>query len=372
MKTQVNALYEFAKEKYNLSIVAGSSGLQNSVFWTYLAEDLQNARFLKGGELVITTGIFMSNGSSLWEFISVMAAKNCSCIILNTGKYIFEEDITEAIKVFCNTNRLPLFTMPWEVHLVEIMQDYCRLLLQDSQQEDNLSAAFQSAMYQITIPDHVLRILNHYDFPISAAYKIIVIKNLHDTTILTSPLNQHGIKYHLFLYDNLQVLIFQSAQAQLSLQKIIGLLCSCDNVILGISDEFQNIHELSQNYKRARFAYAAAVFWQRSFVSFDELGIFQILFSNENPALLRGVYKKHLGALEEYDQKHETEYVNTLRCYLLSDCNLIETAAKLFTHRNTIVYRIRKIKDLLHTELDNASMKFELLLAFYIREYFLI
>ncbi len=372
MKTQVTALYEFAKEKYNLTLVAGKKGLRNSVSWTYLAEDIHNIRFLKGGELVITTGLFISTNVTLQDFIKEMAMKNCSCIILNVGKYIVDDDISEEIMNFCDTNKLPLFTLPWEVHLVEIMQDYGRLLLQDSQQEDNLSAAFQSALYQATIPDHVLRILNHYDFPTVAAYRIIIIQNLHDSTIITSPLNHYGVKYHLFFYDNLKILIYHPMKDQLPLQKMIELLCYCDSVILGISDEFQNINALSQSYKRARFAFAAAVFWQRPYVSFDDLGVFQILFSNSNPDLLRNIYKKHLGLLEDYDLKHDSEYVNTLRFYLLSDCNLIETASRLFTHRNTIVYRIRKIKDLLGTELDNSAVKFDLLLSFYIREYFLI
>ncbi|BCN30050.1 PucR family transcriptional regulator [Anaeromicropila herbilytica] len=369
MKTQVNALYEFAKGKYQLDFHSGRNGMNNTVSWIYLAEDIQNISFLKGGELVITTGLFRSNGISLLEFIRALSMNNCSCILINIGKYLFEEDLTPEIIDFCEINKIPLFTFPWDVHLVEIMQDYCRILLQDNQREDHLSAAFQSALYQTSVPDNILRTLNQYGFQTNSDYRIIVIRNLHDTTIITSPLNSYGLKYHLFFYDNFQILIYHSNEAELSLDKLIELLCYCDSIALGISDEIHSITQIGQSYKRAFFSLAAAQLWKRSFVIFDELGIFQLLYCCSDPAILYSIYQRDLGILEQHDVEHDTDYLNTLRYFLLSDCNLIETASRLFTHRNTIVYRIRKIKDLLGTELDNSSIKFNLLMSFYIKEY---
>lgn len=369
MKTQVKSIYDYSKEKYHLSFLAGDNGLNNTVFWTYLAEDIHNTSFLKGGELIITTGLFLNNGILLYDFIHDMAIKNCSGIIINIGKYIFPEDITEEIIEFCNYNKLPLFTIPWDIHIIDIMQDYSHLLMQDSHRDDYLSAAFQSSLYQTPISEHALRTLNHDGFPTSANYRIIVIKNLPDTTIITSPLNRLAVKYHLFHYDNSLILIYLVTSASLALQDMIHLICYCDDVILGASNEFNHLGKIEQNYKRARFAFAIATFWQQPFTIFDELGVFQILYSNSDPELMLNIYKKRLGILEAYDLKHNTDYINTLHNFLLSDCNLVATASKLFTHRNTIVYRIRKIKELLGTELNTSVDKFDLLLAFYIKEY---
>ncbi|WP_408609855.1 helix-turn-helix domain-containing protein [Konateibacter massiliensis] len=62
--------------------------------------------------------------------------------------------------------------------------------------------------------------------------------------------------------------------------------------------------------------------------------------------------------------------MNTLKIYLLSDCNLLMSVSVMHTHRNTIIYRMKKIKELLETELDDSKIKFDLLMAFYIRKYF--
>lgn len=369
MKTQVKILYEYAEDKYHLRFHSGQKGLSNTVSWVYLAEDIHNIGFLKSGEFIITTGLFTENGIGLLEFIRAFAMKNCSAILINVGKYINLEDITPDIMEFCEVNKLPLFTMPWEVHLVEIMQDYCRLLLLDNQREDSLSAAFQSALYQAEVPVNILSTLNQYGFATNADYRMIVIRNLHDVTRATSPLNSYGLKYHIFLYNDLQILIYQTNQERISLSKMIDMICYCDSIIVGVSDIIHSLTQVGQCCKRACFALAAAEFWKRTNVIFDEMGIFQLLFHNLDTDLLQSIYKRSLGVLEKYDSEHGTDYLNTLRTFLLSDCNLIDTAARLYTHRNTIVYRIRKIKDLLGSELDNSVVKFDLLMAFYIKEY---
>ena len=369
MKTQVGTLYDYSKESYTLSCLAGKNGFSNAVYWTYLAEDFQNFEFLKGGELIITTGLFLSSGISLYDFIHEIAMKNCSGIIINVGKYIQPQDITQDILDFCNQNKMPLFTMPWHIHLVEIMQDYCRLLLQDSQREDYLSAAFQSSLYQSYISGSTLRTLNEHGFPTAGDYRVMVIQNLQDTAMITSPFNQVQLKYHLFYYDNMHVLIYLTTPHTITLQQIVDLIYYYDGIIMGISDSLSGLSLLEQGYKRARFAFAIATVNRKPYVDFDELGIFQILFAHSNPDLLERIYKKYLGPLEDYDFIHDTRYEETLRFFLLSDCSLVKTSEHMFTHRNTTVYRIRKIKELIGNDFDYAETKFNYLMAFYIKEY---
>jgi hypothetical protein len=370
MWTQVENLYESAKAKYRLKLHCGQSGMSNSASWVYLAEDIQNISFLKSGELIITTGLFTQSGVTLYDFIRSLALCNCSGILINVGQYLHLEDITPEIVSFCNVNEFPLITMPWEIHLIDIMQDFCMMFLREKQKEDDLSSAFQSAIYQVQIPEKILRALNQHGFLTQTPYIVLVIRNLDDPTRITSPLNSHGLKYHLFQHDNLHVLIYDSTQKQFSLNEMIGVICFCDSITLGASDAVSSLEGIGTAYKRARFSLAAAEFWKRPFARFDELGVFQMLFCVPDTALLKAHYQRFLGSLEKYDHEHDSEYLNTLRVFLSLDCNLLDTAAQMHTHRNTVVYRIRKIKDLLNSELDSSAVKFNLMLAFYIKEYF--
>lgn len=369
MHIQINALFEACKTKHKLTIHGGRSGLGNAASWVYLAEDITNISFLKGGELIITTGLFTQSGVTLRQFIRTLAACNCSGILLNTGKYIHVEDIAPEIIEFCDKNGLPIFTMPWEIFLVDIMQDLCRMFLQASHKFDSLSAAFQNAIYQTPVPDNILRTINQFGFATQGKYRVIGIRHLHETTTVTSSLNSYNLKYHLFEHDNMQILICDMDQKSLSLEEMTKLLCYYDNITLGISDVAYSLAEIGVYYRHARFSLVAAEYWKRPYVQFDELGLLQLLFSTSEPALLESIYRNYLGKIEKYDEEHNTDYLNTLQIFMLSDCNLLETASRMHTHRNTIVYRIRKIKDLLNSELDNSLIKFNLMMAFYIREY---
>ena len=369
MRTQVKTLYETAKAKYRLTLHGGEDGLNNDTSWVYVAEDIQTISFLKGGELVITTGLFTQSGVQLYHFIRTIAVQNCSGILINVGRYVSLSDLTPEIIEFCNINKFPLFTMPWEIHLVDILQDFCRMFLAGNHWENQLSATFQNAINQMPLSDNTLRSLNQFGFTTAGDYRIFVIRNLVDTTRITSPLNRFTLKYHLFEYENLQVLILNTAKKQLSLEGIIELLCYCDSIILGISDTAPSLAEISLYYKRARFSLAVAEFRQLQQVRFDELGLFQILFSTSDPGIMEAFWQRRLGELAGHDLAHDSDYLNTLKHYLLSDCSLLDTASRMHTHRNTVIYRLRKIKEILNSELNNSAEKFDLLLAFYIKEY---
>ncbi len=89
---------------------------------------------------------------------------------------------------------------------------------------------------------------------------------------------------------------------------------------------------------------------------------------------LRDVFQEHtdpsvlhpaLQAIGDYDQKHHTDYYNTLFRYLQNERNSVLTAKCLHIHRNTLFHRLERIRDLFHLELENPEERFYLLLSFY-------
>jgi sugar diacid utilization regulator len=68
-----------------------------------------------------------------------------------------------------------------------------------------------------------------------------------------------------------------------------------------------------------------------------------------------------LRPLFEYDRVHRSELVETLRAYLAADANLTKCARLLTVHPNTVVYRLRRIREL--TGRDPRAMD-ELLVLF--------
>lgn len=50
-------IYEVALHRYNMKLVAGGRGLRNLVDWVHTVEEMDYVSFLKGRELIVTTGI---------------------------------------------------------------------------------------------------------------------------------------------------------------------------------------------------------------------------------------------------------------------------------------------------------------------------
>ena len=67
---------------------------------------------------------------------------------------------------------------------------------------------------------------------------------------------------------------------------------------------------------------------------------------SEDPAELQRFYAETVEPLVAYDEQYETELVATLETFLDADGNVAGTAARLFTHRHTIRYRLERVREL--------------------------
>lgn len=75
-----------------------------------------------------------------------------------------------------------------------------------------------------------------------------------------------------------------------------------------------------------------------------------------------------LKTLEDHDRERGTQYYTTLLTYLKHERNLVETAAALFIHRNSLVYRIARIQELIDVDLDDYAVRHYLLLSYQCQE----
>ena len=62
--------------------------------------------------------------------------------------------------------------------------------------------------------------------------------------------------------------------------------------------------------------------------------------------------QKILG-LRTFDGDHNTDYYNTLKLYVQNHLNAVQTAKQLYIHRSTFLYRMEKIKEMIHLDLDD-------------------
>ncbi|MFW6074248.1 MAG: PucR family transcriptional regulator [Chloroflexota bacterium] len=83
---------------------------------------------------------------------------------------------------------------------------------------------------------------------------------------------------------------------------------------------------------------------------------------------LAGFVDAHLGMLRSHDNDRQSDLLVSLRAYLDHGAALGQAADALAVHRNTLSYRLNRIRELSGYDLDDPSQRFRLQVAFRIQE----
>jgi len=114
---------------------------------------------------------------------------------------------------------------------------------------------------------------------------------------------------------------------------------------IGIGTVVTGVKELARSYKEAQIALEVSKVFDNDkiIVSYDNLGIARLIYQLPTTlceTFLQEVFKR--GSVESLDQ----ETLFTIQKFFENNLNVSETSRKLFVHRNTLVYRLEKIKKL--------------------------
>ncbi len=107
-----------------------------------------------------------------------------------------------------------------------------------------------------------------------------------------------------------------------------------------------------------------------SVVCIENMRIDQALLHSDNNPYLKKLCLETVRRLEEYDQEHHTELLKTLRVLIKNMGVRTQTAEELFLHRNTLLYRIRKIEQLLDCNLSDSDELIKLAIILRAKVYF--
>ncbi len=162
--------------------------------------------------------------------------------------------------------------------------------------------------------------------------------------------------------DELVVLLPQGAQpGPADLARIVSLyvrsLYPDWPLTIGISGICRAPREIARSYAQARRAAGVALRFGRrgEVVTFDDLGLYRLLFQIGDREELRAFVEQVLGPLREYDRRHKTDFLRTIRTYLEKDNSLQTTAKDLFVHVNTASYRIQRIQTITGLNLSRTE-----------------
>ncbi len=102
----------------------------------------------------------------------------------------------------------------------------------------------------------------------------------------------------------------------------------------------------------------------KNFLEYDKLGVYKLLADIHNQSLTADFLNSTLGPILDYDAVHHTDYLHILEVYFDHDCSIIHTADALYCHKNTLSYKLNKIKELLDYDILTNENRTDIMLSF--------
>lgn len=139
-------------------------------------------------------------------------------------------------------------------------------------------------------------------------------------------------------------------------------------VSIGISTVVDNIKDLARAYKEAQVAIEVGKVFdtEKNIISYENLGIGRLIYQLPTTLcemFLQEVFKK--GSIESLDR----ETLMTVQCFFENNLNVSETSRKLFVHRNTLVYRLEKIRKITGLDLREFEHAITFKVALMVKKY---
>ncbi|TYP48671.1 PucR family transcriptional regulator [Thermosediminibacter litoriperuensis] len=129
------------------------------------------------------------------------------------------------------------------------------------------------------------------------------------------------------------------------------------NLTLAMGRFYKNITDIYKSYQDAKKALMIGNILDKKneVIHFDDLGIFRLFYQNSERDEMIKFYNEYIEPIVKYDENHGTELLKTLESYFKCNGNLKQISKDLYTHYNTIIYRIQKIQEILGVNLKDAK-----------------
>ncbi len=373
----------------DITLIAGERGLSNMVSWVHMIETKEASGFLEGGEIAFTTGIGLNNSLSILDLVENIWENHAAGVVLNIGPFL--EQIPPQMIDFGNDHDFPIFTVPWKIHIAEIMRIFSSMITKSEQVNLEIAAAFKNAIFFPKQEDLYIVPLSQHGFRINWNYYTCVIRILRsaqpeipqnrlDSVCLDINNYLQHRKYKTFavFYNENQLIAIMGDYTEEMMDSftrdiheyLSNYLPENEHFYISIGKCTKSIRCLYKSYHQALSIQNFLDTQKNSsnMLSYSNMGIYKLLLGVEDREILEEYYEKTIQPLVEYDEKNDSDLCNVLWVYLQHDGSVKDTADELYVHRNTINYKLNRAAKILDMNLSSLDTRLQLTLGFMLQD----
>ena len=365
-----------------LELVSGQESAQTHVRWVHATELADPTPWLKGGELLLTTGMQLDGAKSQRDLIDRLADHEIAGLGFGTG--FAHKRLPAPLVTAARKRSFPLFEVPYELPFIAITERaFARLvderyeMLQRSMVGDVLAEALTGHLY----PEDLQARLR--PFGIGERMAVLAFKPADPSVaapVVERMLRRDGVSSLVAIRAGLLCAVVDASvgdDANAALQpielarKIRRELSARFGEVQAAASRVAATHSLRMSFHEARCALEAVRLRNGDapdVASYADLGAFQLLLSLQDDDALNSYCRSVLGPIEQGEGDYGDELVRSLDVFIEHNGHWEKAANALFCHRHTLRYRIRRIEQLTGRDFSNARDRIEFWLALRGRE----
>lgn len=366
-------------------LIAGRGGLDNLIRWVYKPEDMQFAKWVRGNELlIISVPVIKSKDFSLKKLLEKSVRLHMAGMLLLVGEHYITQ-IPPDIISYSNQMDFPIFSISGDVPLIEIFEEIGHSIAYDDQNYSEGSRLFANIIFGNAVnTDAFISKCKELNYDISLPQRMFIVRlnsseqiQVYDCVNIITKIEKcfrkAGIPVLISHFGNNCIGCFGDIHGDCSIVKpvfldiaesIVKEYSTC-NISIGIGKPYTEIKDLYKSYREASkcIQLIEKVYDGHGIYAYEEISFYNMIMEFGNRNMTDEFIRNTLGTIIKYDSENNTNYLDTLSCYLWNNNSLLHTAEKLHMHRNSVKYRIRRIEELTGKSLEDASARLEFMNA---------
>jgi purine catabolism regulator len=362
-----------------LTLVSGLQSAQAHVRWVHSTELIDPTPWLKGGELLLTTGIQLDGPKAQRELIERLADHEIAGLGFGTG--FTHRKLPAALVTAARKRAFPLFEVPYELPFIAITERaFAQLvneryeMLQRNMVGDVLAEALSGHLY----PEELQARLR--PFGIGEQVAVLAFSTPDPTAaaaLLERILEREEVHNLVAIRAGLLCAVIDAdglgdGQSPIELaRKLRGELAERFGTIAAAASRAAPTHSLRLSFHEARCALEAVRLQNGDapeVASYKDLGAFQLLLSLQDDDALISYCRGVLGPVEQGEGEYGDELLRSLDVFIEHNGHWERAANALYCHRHTLRYRIRRVEQLTGRDFSQARDRIEFWLALRGRE----
>ena len=362
-------------EELGLELACGHESATAHVRWVHSTELPDPTPWLRGGELLLTTGMQLTEATAQRELIARLADHDIAGLGFGTG--FAHKRLPAALVSAARKRAFPVFEVPYEMPFIAIAERaFAQLvneryeMLQRNMAGDVLAEALTGHLY----PEELEARLRPFGI---GGHVAVLAFSLSDSGAAASTLERALARERVHSLVAIRggllcALIDASERDPIALARVLRVeLAARFGEVRAAASRAAPTHSLRLSFHEARCALEAARLADgRSpeVASYRDLGAFQLLLSLQDDDALTSYCRGVLGPVEQGEGDYGEELLRSLDAFIEHNGHWEKAANALYCHRHTLRYRVRRVEQLTGRDFSRARDRIEFWLALRGRE----